>query len=309
MHTTNMAPATPAVQRRSALRIGVGIATMGRPLEIMQVLEALSHQTLPPELIIVSATCKEDVGPAIDQFSASFIFGSPGSCVQRNRAIDRMVDECDVIVFFDDDYIPSRTALEGVSRLFSENPRIAGATGHLLADGINSPGISYEDAVGMVAEYDARDHAPYQSEDFWIGLYGCNMAFRANVIRDVRFDEKLALYGWQEDIDFAARVLQRGSIVKSDAFVGVHRGVKKGRSSGVRLGYSQISNPLYLVQKGTMPRSYALKILSKNVSANLFRSFNPEPWIDRRGRVRGNLIALLDLIRGRLRPERIMDVI
>ena len=73
----------------------------------------------------------------------------------------------------------------------------------------------------------------------------------------LRFDEGLPLYGWQEDIDFAARVArQGGALARTDAFAGVHCGVKTARSRGLPIGYSQVANPLYLVRKGTMrPRA------------------------------------------------------
>jgi hypothetical protein len=38
------------------------------------------------------------------------------------------------------------------------------------------------------------------------------------------------------------------------------------------------------------------------------RSFRPEPFVDRRGRLRGNMIALADVMRGRLAPERILEL-
>ena len=82
-----------------------------------------------------------------------------------------------------------------------------------------------EDARQIVDGYDAAEHGSYEIMRFWIGLYGCNMAFRAGMIRHERFDENLALYGWQEDVDFSARISKYGQIVKTDAFVGVHRGV------------------------------------------------------------------------------------
>lgn len=37
---------------------------------------------------------------------------------------------------------------------------------------------------------------------------------------------------------------------------------------------------------------------------NFTRAAWPEPFVDRRGRARGNLIAIADLLRGRLEPER-----
>ena len=71
--------------------------------------------------------------------------------------------------------------------------------------------------------------------------------------------------------------------------------------------YSQIANPIYLVRKGTMPRSYAYLLIRRNVAANLLGSFRPEPWIDRRGRLAGNALALADIAIGRISPQRILQ--
>jgi GT2 family glycosyltransferase len=134
------------------------------------------------------------------------------------------------------------------------------------------------------------------------------MAFRTSVIEDARFDENLPLYAWQEDIDFAGQLRRRGRVVKTRAFVGVHRGVGAARSSGVRLGYSQIVNPLYLVRKKTMPGWFATKLIMRNFVANHIRAVAPEPWIDRAGRLRGNWIAVGDVVRGRADPKRILSL-
>jgi hypothetical protein len=76
----------------------------------------------------------------------------------------------------------------------------------------------------------------------------------------------------------------------------------------LRLGYSQVANVAYLARKGTVPSPFLLKVASKNLMANLVRSVRPEPFVDRRGRLRGNLIGIGDLIRGRLKPERILTM-
>jgi hypothetical protein len=44
------------------------------------------------------------------------------------------------------------------------------------------------------------------------------------------------------------------------------------------------------------------------VFRNVTRAVAPEPYIDRRGRLRGNLLALRDVLRGDLRPERIIEL-
>jgi hypothetical protein len=89
--------------------------------------------------------------------------------------------------------------------------------------------------------------------------------------------------------------------------IGVHLGAKRGRTSGLRFGYSQIANPWYLARKRTLRIDRALIQAGRNVGANVLHLARPEPWIDRRGRLLGNGLAMLDLLRGRLRPDRIVQ--
>ena len=148
-----------------------------------------------------------------------------------------------------------------------------------------------------------------QLVDFY-GAYGCNMSFRLEPVRrqGILFDENLPLYGWQEDIDFSMRVRPYGRIMNAAALRGVHLGIKLGRTSGVRFGYSQIANPIYLIRKGSMSWRHASKLMWRNIAANMGRSLFPEPWVDRKGRLKGNLLALIDMLRGRISPGRILQL-
>ena len=86
-------------------------------------------------------------------------------------------------------------------------------------------------------------------------------------------------------------------------------GVKSGRVAGDRLGYSQVVNPVYLLQKRTMTLWQVVRHISRNIMSNVARWPKPEPFIDRRGRLRGNLRGLADICvggssRSALRPQR-----
>ena len=103
------------------------------------------------------------------------------------------------------------------------------------------------------------------------------------------------------------QLASHGSVVQAARLRGVHLGTKgSGRSPGRRLGYSQVANPLYLARKGTMRWSLALKHMAKNLLANSVRSLSPEPWVDRRGRLAGNCLAMWDCVRGQVDPQRIL---
>ena len=75
-----------------------------------------------------------------------------------------------------------------------------------------------------------------------------------------------------------------------------------------QFGYSQIAYPIYLVCKGTVSPLFMCQLMMKNVVANFVGVFWPEPNVDRRGRLKGNMLAFLDLLRGRLHPGRILRI-
>lgn len=291
------------------LSLAVVVASLGRPDVLAELIEDLRNQTQPPEHILLSVTCEADLPDRAKQDQdVTVLVGPKGSCVQRNTAIAHLPEACDLVLFCDDDYVPSRHMAERLRAFFTANPDLVGASGRLLADGIHGAGISAQTAQEIIAAYDTAEAPPLIPHRDRYGLYGCNMAFRRSAIGAIRFDERLPLYGWQEDIDFSAQIGRQGRIVSTHAFAGVHRGVKAGRSSGVRVGYSQVVNPVYLSRKGTMRPKYAVRIIASNVAANLWHMVRPEPWVDRAGRVHGNWLGLFDLLRGRVTPERILKL-
>lgn len=290
-------------------RVAVIIATRGRPALLRRVVDRLAGQTRPADRIVVVGAGADDIAaldPARPDVTA--IVGRPGSSPQRNDGLRLLGGAADYVAFFDDDFVPSRYWLENLVAAFEADPGLAGLTGTLLADGIKGPGIPFEDALALV---EARDAAPAGPRALrpGFGPYGCNMAFRAAAIRDLAFDERLPLYAWLEDSDFGGQIVRRGGrTARADALWGVHLGNKAGRERGVRLGYSQVANPVYLARKGNLPLGFLAGQMLRNMGANLMRAAASEPFLDRPGRLRGNLLALGDALRGRLDPGRVLDL-
>ncbi|WP_042262284.1 glycosyltransferase family 2 protein [Paraburkholderia heleia] len=278
-------------------------ATRGRAEILEHVVAFVGQQTVRPDLIIVSCVSDEDVGDLAAGPGLVVLKGKPGLTAQRNLALNHVPGDVDVVIFLDDDFLMHGAWISEALKAFDSNPSIACVTGTVIADGIHGPGYSFEEGRAIVAR--AGDLPARMVVAPTGGPYGCNMAFRASSIAGLRFDERLVLYGWQEDRDFGGQIWNRGSlVVRINTALGVHLGVKRGRVSGCKLGYSQVINPLYLVKKRTMPLRPALDHVMRNVASNMVRSVAPEPWIDRRGRLLGNLIGLWDFMRGRLTPER-----
>jgi GT2 family glycosyltransferase len=288
-----------------ALNIVIGIPTIGRATVLRETLIGLTKQIRKADRIIVCGARACDVDGAEGIGGAEVILSTPGSSHQRNALI-AAAPTADVIVFFDDDFMADIAYVAELERAMERFPAIVVATGRVLADGISGPGLTAADAMAIL-----REVLPRPGITAVFSGYGCNMAVRATVVRahGLLFDERLPLYAWQEDVDLSRRLAQFGSVVRVEAASGVHRGVKHGRGSGVRLGYSQVANPLYLAGKQAgYPLPRALEHIGRNLAMNIARAARPEPYIDRRGRLRGNLLALSDLMLRRMTPERALDL-
>jgi GT2 family glycosyltransferase len=283
--------------------VAVVVATRGRPEVVTATVGyLLKTQSLKPKVVIVSCVTREDAGLAADLPEVTVLTGPAGLATQRNTALAALPAGIDIVAFFDDDFVAEANWLDAAARTFRDEPRVVALTGLVVADGIKGPGLSFDDAVGILqtrgGEASWSKIEPYSP-------YGCNMAFPMAAIGDLKFDERLVLYGWLEDRDFGGALAKRGGrLIKCASACGVHMGVKSGRVAGDRLGYSQVVNPIYLLRKGTMTIGQVIIHLFRNITSNVMRAAMPEPFIDRRGRLRGNLRGLADVLQGRIEPER-----
>lgn len=290
------------------MRIAIGIATRGRAAVLGEVLAELGRQTRAPDRVLVCHVGPEDVADLPARFPAvEFLRAQAGLPRQRNAILDAATD-ADAVLFLDDDFLPQPDYLAVLERVFQAHPGCVVATGTVLADGAKGPGITVAEGRAILAG-DTPPADPLAATPHFNG-YGCNMAVRMAPVRThgIRVDEALPLYAWYEDIDFTRLLGRHGSILRLAGARGVHLGVKAGRVAGLRLGYSQVANPVYLARKGTFPWSHAIPSAARHCAMNLLRSLRPEPHVDRFGRFRGNLIALWDLLRGRAAPGRILEL-
>lgn len=300
--------AAPRIRHADAPpRIAVVVATTRRGAVVQEtVRHLLETQTLAPALTIVSGVVPEDAGDLAERPELRILTGPPGLAAQRNAALAAIPPDIEIVAFFDDDFVAHPGWLAAAASTFRDHADVAGLTGRVVADGIKGPGLSFGEAKRLLS-----GEAPATGEGLTEGYspYGCNMAFRVSAIGDLRFDERLVLYGWLEDRDFGGALRRRGGrLVRSADALGVHMGSKGGRVAGDRLGYSQVVNPIYLHRKGTMSLGQVASHIGRNLASNLVRSLRSEPFVDRRGRLRGNVRGFLDLARGRLEPERALSL-
>lgn len=297
------------------------VATKGRAKECGTLLDFLAKQTVRPKAVVfigVDASDTDGISrhPEFHALGGEVLHSErASSAIQRNVGIDHLIakrtlSENWFMAFFDDDYRPDVRWIESARDVFSANANIAALTGQVLADGIMGPGISEADAASYIEGTLMPMKCWAQGETVRPvdSVYGCNMAARDVVFTKARFDERLPLYAWQEDRDFTSIALQFGEVIYHPAPRGVHLGAKSARTSGKRMGYSQIANMVYLRQKGSVTFRVCTKFLFKALAANTVKSITNNPYVDYRGRLRGNLVAIGDAILGRMKPERILSL-
>jgi GT2 family glycosyltransferase len=287
--------------------IAVVIASAGRPEQLAEAVITCRAQAAVTFTGVVSvpdaASLPEDCA-VLDGWRV--VTGVRGLAAQRNAGMDALGDH-DLVVFIDDDTVLGPDYLARAAAFFAEHPDVQGLTGRVLADGKITGEIGRDVATSVVAQASAE---PPSGRWRWTReLYGCNFVARLDPARRVRFDERLPLYSWLEDHDFARRLRRVGLLAEVDDCVIVHRAVASGgRQAHERLGYSQVMNPVYLNRKGSFPLWLAAQQIFRPVAKNIALSAaGPEArW--RRERLRGNALAARDALRGRITPERILEL-
>jgi Predicted glycosyltransferases len=292
--------------------ICVGIATTGRP-EILNHTLRYAHEALDSKgVVLICARDETDV----DRDTIAGIPGNTiiliaseryGLSVQRNIILDHAQKYLDpeLIIFFDDDFFVHRTYIDHIVSVFRRSPEVVGVTGRVLLDGNKSCGIDIQTAQ------QALNTLPQSALDGGVSecysTYGCNMSFRFSTVMQsgTRFNEAFPYYSWLEDLDFSRRMRKIGRIVRSNSACGVHLAAKTGRTSGVRFGYSQVANSTYLLKEGLIDHAKYLNVTVRPIIMNVLRWIRPESYVDRRGRLWGNLIAIRDMITGQLDPKKI----
>jgi GT2 family glycosyltransferase len=313
-HLTSVIEAKrPAVVRsrtvRQTTRISVIVPSCNRAQVLHDTILSILRQQLSPARVLVSVPDPAHVEnrtlalPKIQRVLAPL-----GLAAQRNAAIEQLDDSDDLVAFFDDDVELAPDYLLQAARAFASSPSLCLLTGQVLSDGVRTGGIERQAAREAICFSPARTSGagglhPVPS------AYGCNMVVRRAALSRVRFDERLPLYGWLEDRDFSHWCHDLGEVVRCSSCRMVHLGVKPGRVSGRRYGFSQIMNSYYLLQKGSVGLGEMLvSYWGKPVAANLVGSLMPAREIDRRGRLIGNLTALWHLARARVEPEYVLQI-
>jgi GT2 family glycosyltransferase len=292
------------------LSLAVLIPSRGRAVELLETVESILKQSVQPALIILSVTCEDDfIAEIRDLPRVKLVVGPTGKTSQLNRGVKALGSDIDVIAIMDDDVELLRDYLKMIRDIFRRYPDLMGLTGQMVVNG----GLDRAQARRMAEKEFSSPVEEKAAEVFWLkpnqGLYGCCMALRHSLFDHIQYDERLPLYSWMDDADIGMRAQRYGRCCYYPDAGLIHLGVNGGRVSGVRFGFCQIMNPVYLASERVFNWPDVIRIhVVKVLLANLLGWLRRDSKVDRAGRLRGNWLALLSWLQGRIEPERILEI-
>jgi glycosyltransferase involved in cell wall biosynthesis len=297
----------PNGRSRRLLETTIVICSANRPAVLSETVDSLLHyQSVRVCEIIISVFDEAHVAEKTRAHKAVRVVLSPrqGTSVQRNVAIQLVRTR--YTLFLDDDVELAPNFIDSMERLLEKSENAVAAAGFLVIDGSRrDTGLDRKLARSYAVNY-------VQEKDNYSSGEGRNLFVRTTMFEKVLFDEKLALYGWLEDFDFATNCLRHGQIIMNTETCFAHLATPGGRTSGLRFGYSQMVNPFYLWKKNGKPGlthvvfGHWLTHFAYNFRGAFVRF--PSNRSDRRGRFKGNVIALSHLLAGRVDPSYILHL-
>jgi GT2 family glycosyltransferase len=290
------------------MKTAVVIASTGRAQILHETVAALCRQSQRPDQLILSIAGPADM---LEETRSAFeplhvVSGPKGIAAQRNTAVRALRPDIEVVLFMDDDAELRDDYVEVMARAFEAIPELVLMSGRELADGCDR-----ETARLLLSADRDRFNPPewrLSSGDIFGEVWGSNMAARRRVLDRTSFDERLPLYAWMEDFDFALQCARHGRIARVENCRLVHLNTQTGRVSPARLGFSQTMNPVYIWRKGypDYPARLMLKLVARMIGGNIIKlPLNP---IHRLRRLKGSLIALAMVVRRDFRPERMTEL-
>ena len=233
------------------MNCSVIIATRNRKTELYNALLSLNRQTLLPVEVIVVDSSDEPIFIDDSEFlklSIQLFRSIPSLVVQRNAGLKQVSVTTEVVVFIDDDVELENEYLDKLGSVFSDRT-VVGAQGFITnampqSRWFKSKHNGYVDKCAR--NFQAID--PGGNRDL-MWLSGCNMAYRYETIKNMRFDEYFTAYGLGEDLEFSWRVAKLGCLRFVPEARLKHFESPVARLDNRKIGKMYFLNKWYIVRK------------------------------------------------------------
>lgn len=212
----------------SGWSVAVAIPTTGRVDTLRLVLRSLADQTvLPMQVVIVDQSWTDRVARLCDGQAWPFVLSRVpvpwrSLAKSRNEAIRRVQSSTRWLLFLDDDAVPARNYLEellrgaarhpearilfGVIDNLTPSPTAYNAFARLTGLPYHGPRAGYRVLPSFKVTMDTNVSCDSPAE--W--ATGCGFMVETSVFHFKTFDDRLAGYSFDEDVDFAFRVAKTG---------------------------------------------------------------------------------------------------
>lgn len=240
------------------------ICTKDRPKDIMRLLDSIKLQSFIPELIMIvdgsDNPIKDYLTPYQSVFNINYFTVRPPSLPkQRNMGIARIPAHIEWVAFLDDDLelLPNTlTEIKKAATTFKTQKPL-GAICMLISNVDNVPykplnrfwmldyptsGIFLKSGIPTYLRQAERTE-----EVFWVS--GGTTVWRADVLRNYKYDEWFAGTGYFEDIDYSYRVSKEYSLLLCGTSKCYHYQYPTPAKKVYSLGIWQVTTLWYFVNK------------------------------------------------------------
>ena len=254
----------------SETRLAVIVPTRNRPQEVATLLASLRKQTRRPDSVVVidssDAALRSEVRQALADTWPEAHYEAhwpPSAAAQRNRGLDLVLGDCDLVALLDDDVTLPADALECACHKIAqaESKFIGFGFNPVDEDALRGYGALkslrlteklglYSARVGAINQsgwHSRLVHVDQPTEVEWLGSLA--VIWRAEAIKTLRFDEFFEKYSYLEDVDMSLQARQLGHLLILREPTFLHEPAPGGRGSRFWFGRIEIRNRHYIVKK------------------------------------------------------------
>ena len=285
------------------------IPTRNRIKELTNTLNFLdSNKFFFERIIIVDSSeleIKKKIQKKIKEYNShiKIIDSEPSTCIQRNVGFE-FIEESEFIMFLDDDNIFYPDAFYKMQYFLNNNKNFSGVAFNQI----------YNEKISILEKF-KKNYISHK-----LGIYSSNIGgfsnsgwqskfinftnnsivqwlptraviYKSEKVKNIRFDEKLGIYGYLEDLDFSLELKKTGNLmVCSDARYSHDQSITR---PGFEFGKKELRNRYYIVKKHNLKKNlFFLTFLFRMVltlKEGIFGDINSFK------RLAGNLVALFTI--------------
>lgn len=285
-----------------AFEVSVVISTRNRYQDLEECLSSLQEQSQKPSEIIIIDQSDEDkidrIKKSAEKHGAKYFFLSKPNSLTKSRNYGIEKAKGDLILFVDDDTILKRDYIENMTSFFNAEKNMIAATGAIindydtpfllftlklfyklirsvfLLDTLNPEGFE----ISPVFEASSRVQKPSKAHKIDV-LSGANMCIRADILKKVKFDERLKKYAFKEDVDISYRLKKYGDMWTIPGCELIHKVAETGRIGDFEVARMREAYTYYLFTKNFQPGWFGRFLFFYSRIWKLFESLAIRPLL------------------------------